>query len=251
MVARDALGTAGYLGLRHLALKRADSVIANSEATLETAMPYLSPKAKRHVIPSPLGLDEYSGRPAVAHIPLSIGMIARLDTWKGQDLLIRAFKRAGLSGKANLYFIGGASFGKESYATSLRELSSDLGVAEDVNFVGHVEDIRPMLESLDICVQASTRPEPLGQNVLQYLAAGKAVIAADAGGPREWIRSGVNGLLFDLGNERRLAQHLQLLVTDAGLRERLAHQAAKTPGIRTDREVAMAHANVFAGRDQV
>ncbi len=60
-------------------------------------------------------------------------------------------------------------------------------------------------------MQYSTRPEPLGQNVLQYLAAGRATIVADEGGPTEWVDDGMNGLRVAPRDAVSLAHALQLL----------------------------------------
>jgi glycosyltransferase involved in cell wall biosynthesis len=98
---------------------------------------------------------------------------------------------------------------------------------------------------VDICVQASVRPEPLGQNVLQYLVAGKPVIAVNAGGPAEWIRPEENGLLVEMNDLASLSAALRRLVDDPALRKQLATGAAATPGIATDVEVAQLHSDAF------
>ena len=43
-------------------------------------------------------------------------------------------------------------------------------------------------------------PEPFGQVVIEGMAAGRAVVAADGGGPAEVITDGVDGLLFPPGD---------------------------------------------------
>jgi glycosyltransferase involved in cell wall biosynthesis len=95
-------------------------------------------------------------------------------------------------------------------------------------------------------VQASTRPEPLGQNVLQYLAAGKTVIAVDAGGPAEWVTSGSNVLLVEIESVSALEAALNSLVGDSALRHKLALGASETSGIGTDGEIARAHGDFFS-----
>ena len=106
-------------------------------------------------------------------------------------------------------------------------------------------DVDTLIDRWDIAVQASTRPEPLGQNVLQYLAAGRAVIAADEGGPAEWISDGVNGLLVPPRDIASLASALGRLDTDAALRGRLATSAAETHGLLDDDAVTRAHAAFY------
>jgi glycosyltransferase involved in cell wall biosynthesis len=128
----------------------------------------------------------------------------------------------------------------------LQELASSLGISERVDFLGRVHDVPSLLSEIDICVQSSVRPEPLGQNVLQYLAAGRPTIATNAGGPAEWITDGLNGLLFELGNEDSLVDALARLTSDIDLRSRLASAAPETPGLVTDAEIARLHGDFFA-----
>ncbi|WP_353808018.1 glycosyltransferase [Agromyces sp. SYSU T00194] len=245
MTAPDAIGAAGHALMTRLVLPRADGVIANSHATLESARPYLRAGARSAVIPSAAGLRPASGAPRLEG-PLRIGMLARIDPWKGQDLLLRAFAAALPDSDARLELPGDAPFGHEAHAARLQALAVELGVADRVEFPGHVEDVPGTLARWDVAVQASVRAEPLGQNVLQYLAAGRAVVVAGEGGPAEWVADGVNGLVVEPRDVPALAEALGRLAADAALRERLATAAAATPGLLDDAAVAAAHARFYA-----
>jgi len=241
----DSLGSVGFVLFTKIALKRANGLIANSSASLAAARPYMRTGMPSAVIPSAAGIHERrSERPARLGLQ-TVGMVARLDPWKGQELLIRAFASVFRESDVRLVLAGSAPFGNEEFAEQLRLLASSLSIGDRVDFVGHVNDVEALVDSFDICVQSSVRPEPLGQNVLQYLAAGRATIATDQGGPVEWITSGENGLLFTMGDEASLADALRRLADDTNLRSRLAQAAAHTPGLATDREIADAHAKFF------
>lgn len=142
-----------------------------------------------------------------------------------------------------MHLFGAASFGEEGYEAEIRLLAIELGVADRVIFHGHVDDVQASLESMDVCVQSSMRPEPLGQNVLQYLALGKVTIAADAGGPADYVEHDVNGLLFEMGSLASLEDALRR-VESGTLRSRLARRAKNTPPL-TDAEIAEMHAEIF------
>ena len=246
LVNRESLGSFGFRLFTGLALWRANAVIANSSATLKSAAPFLRTDVQAVVIPSAAGVRPGSDTESADAAPVSnIGMVARLDPWKGQDLLIRAFAAAFPEGSVRLVLAGSAPFGNERYEEDLRRLAEDLGVKARVDFLGHVDDVLAVISSLDICVQASLRPEPLGQNVLQYLAAGRPTVAADAGGPAEWIRDGENGLLFQPGSEKALAAALVQLAGDVGLRMRLGRAASSTPGLADDVEITERHRELF------
>lgn len=247
MVTPESLGGIGFRLFTMLALPRANGVISNSRGTLESASRFIRKNAKTTVIPSAIGVSE---RAAFEEQPVNvrtIGMVARIDTWKGHSLLLRAFAVACGSSDVRLVLAGGASFGKEAELESLKLLASELGIERRVYFLGHVDDVQALIQSMDICVQASTRPEPLGQNVLQYLASGKPVIAVNAGGPAEWIVHGTNGVLVPIDDLDALAGALDELTHDHSLRVKLAANARMTPGIESDSEIAARHGAFFDG----
>ncbi len=242
-----ALGGFGFRTMTRLVLPRADGVIANSRTTLDSAVPYLRPGARSTVIPSAAGLSvgrEPAERPPG---PLRIGMLARIDPWKGQQALLEAFASALGEDDAVLELAGAPLFGHEAFLDGLRSRAAELGVADRVRFLGQVDDIDALLDGWDIAVQYSTRPEPLGQNVLQYLAAGCAVLVADEGGPAEWVDDDVNGCRVPPRDTAALAAALGDLAADEGGRRRLGAAATQTPQLLDDDAVATAHAEFYAG----
>lgn len=243
----DSLGRFGFATMSRVALPRADGVVANSHATLASAQPFLRADAVTAVIPSASGLQRTArgAREDGLGRPLTVGMLARIDPWKGQTLLLDAFAAAFPGGDERLEFAGGAPFGHEHFLDELRVRATELGIADRVGFLGHVHDVKPVLQRWDIAVQASLRPEPLGQNVLQYLAAGVPSIVADEGGPAEWIQDNVNGIRVAPRNAGALADALGSLSGDAGLRARISADAVRTRGLLSDHEVMRAHADFY------
>ncbi len=246
LVEPEALGRFGFELLTRIALPRANGVVANSRATLDSARPFLRTGAVTAVIPSAAGLILGQPRRAREPGPLRIGMLARIDPWKGQLLLLDSFASALGEGDAVLEFAGAPLFGHEPFERRLRARVAELGLGERVRFLGHIDDIAAVLDRWDVAVQASTRPEPLGQNVLQYLAAGCAVIVADEGGPAEWVADDRNGLRFAPRDAGSLAAALKRLAGDADLRRRLGSAAAATEGLLDDEGVARQHARFYA-----
>lgn len=244
----ESLGTIGFWAFKHIVLRRANGLIGNSQSTLSTATNLLS-RSTVHtaVVPSPIGIsrleDPAPSRPNRGG--LRVGMIARIDPWKGQALLLEAFAMAFPDGDEQLVFAGGSLFGHEKYLEQLRDDAERRGLRERVHFLGHVDDISTVIMEMDVCVQASMRPEPLGQNVLQYLVAGRCVIAAGEGGPSEWITHGKNGMLFKPRDAEALATALSTVASDQTLLENLQREAPRTPGLLSDREIADLHGRVF------
>lgn len=239
IVSRDSLGSMGYALFTRFVLPRASGVVANSHSTKTSAAEHIRVAAPLEVISSPIGLNR-APAPQVNEVVRRVGMVARLDPWKGQDLLIQAFAAAFPSEDITLHLYGGTAFGKEEYLVSLRKLCEDLGVGDRVSFHGHITDVRSAIDSLDICVQSSTRPEPLGQNVLQYLARGKPTVVSGEGGPIEWVRDGVNGMAFSPRDSADLADVLRRLAGDLSTRRHIAANALRTPGLPLDDEIVAA-----------
>lgn len=238
MIEPEAIGGLATTLMRRFVLPRAAGLIANSSAALEKVAPYIRASCISSVIASPSGLHPVN--------PLSVdksgdlrvvGMVARLDPWKGQDLLLRAFATVFASTEVRLHLVGGPAFGHHAYVSELHQLASSLGIADRVDFLGHTDDVPAAIAAMDVCVQCSTRAEPLGQNVLQYLAAGRATVVADEGGPSEWVVNGENGLTFRARDVEDLGRSLRRLHEDESLRTRLAKAAPTTPGLASDEQV--------------
>jgi glycosyltransferase involved in cell wall biosynthesis len=236
---KEFLGSAGAFAMKKLVLPRADGVVANSAATLATAAPYISRGCEAAVVASPIGISAEGRMSSIGRadpVVRTIGMVARLAPWKGQEMLLRAFAEAFPVGEVQLRFIGGTSFGSEAFERELVQLAADLGISSRVQFYGHVEDPEGALADVDICVQCSLRPEPLGQNVLQYLALGKVTVVADEGGPSEWVQNGVNGVRVAPRDTGALAVALRDLADDAPTRDRL-ESGARSTEIASDEDV--------------
>ncbi len=198
------------------------AMIFNSEATRD-AMDL--PRRPSAVIPSPVIYDSVDGADrgllAASDGNLRIGILGRLARWKGQDVFLRAFAQAFPDGGAVAYVIGSAMFGEDDYERELRKLVAGSGVADRIEFLGFRDDVARVLGELDVLVHASIVPEPFGQVIVEGMAAGLAVIATDAGGPRETITHDVDGLLVPPADVDALVLVLQGLADDPSWRKRL------------------------------
>ena len=156
---------------------------------------------------------------------MRVGIVGRLDPWKGQHVFLQAFAKAFPDGREEAILVGTSLFGAEEYREQLERQAADLGLDGRVDFRGFRRQVEDELRRLDVLVHASTIPEPFGQVVVEGMAMGLPVVAADAGGPAEVIADGVNGLLYPPGDVDELAILLRRLATDAALRERLGEAA--------------------------
>jgi glycosyltransferase involved in cell wall biosynthesis len=157
-----------------------------------------------------------------------IGLVATFGRWKGHDVFLEAVARIAAEHPVRAYIVGGAVYQTSGSQCSLDELKvrvSTLGLQDVVGFTGHITDVPAALRALDIVVHASTNPEPFGMVIAEAMAAGRAVVAVEAGGSSELFQDGVDALGHRMGDAEDLARQLRRLVQDPPLRERLGRAA--------------------------
>jgi glycosyltransferase involved in cell wall biosynthesis len=172
----------------------------------------------------------------IAEGEFAVGIAARLQPWKGQDVVLRA--AASLlhaRAHARLFVIGDALFGlDQEYAASLPVLARQLGIEPRVTMTGFRADVPEVLAGLDLAIHASTSPEPFGLGLIEAMAAGVALVAADAGATREIVTPGLDGMLTPPGDHEALATAMLALCDDPERRERLAREGEATARDRFD-----------------
>ncbi|HVR05492.1 MAG TPA: glycosyltransferase [Solirubrobacteraceae bacterium] len=159
--------------------------------------------------------------PLPSGVPV-VGLVGRLQPWKGQDRLLHAQALLRARGhELHTVIVGGDAYGLSSeYAQSLPALVRRLGLADAVTLTGQVRDAGPYIERMDVLVNASD-PEPFGIVLLEAMARGVAVVAVDSGGPAEFVEHGRTGLLARSGDPAALADALEPLLQAPALREQL------------------------------
>jgi glycosyltransferase involved in cell wall biosynthesis len=200
----------------------ADAVLAASLASA-TAQRKLSPHRDVHQMD--LGIDvakfkstsdpglrtEY-GIPADA--PL-VSIVGRLELWKGQRQFLRA-AAAVAQERPDVWFaiVGGAILGWEgNYPDELEQLAASQSFADRIVFTGHTNQASRWFAASDITVNASS-PEPFGLVIIEAMSAGCAVVAVNQGGPKDVVRSGINGVLVDAPEPRLIASAVLRLLSD-------------------------------------
>lgn len=137
---------------------------------------------------------------------IRIGNVARIiPEKKGQDVLIRAIAIVKRQYPDVVCFFAGEPIKEHpEYLDQLRALSNELGLTQNIKFVGNCEDIPTFLNEIDIFVLPS-RYEGFGIAVIEAIAAKKPVITSDLEGPKEILSENKMGEMFSVGNEKDLA----------------------------------------------
>lgn len=114
---------------------------------------------------------------------------------------------------------------------SRRELEAAMPNAEFTGML-HGSELARQVASLDVLV-ATGEHETFCQAVQEGMAAGLPVLAPNCGGPRDLITPGVNGHLYEPGNQRNLKRLLDHLLVDPMERLAMGRRARSTVSERT------------------
>jgi len=234
-----------------------------SGAVAREYAPLRVPRSRSEVIDNPFDVDllhaSYS-----SDVAASLGLregdrpvvhVGRLTPWKGQDVLLRAvpalLERVP---DVRVVLVGSATdaIGRQ-FEAELRSLVVELGIAERVEFAGSRRDIPEVLAVAEVAVHSSTEPEPFGRVIVEAMAAGRPVVAAEDGGVPEIIDDGVTGLLVPPNQPAALAAAIGRLLDDpsaaAAMGERAGRAARERFGLAAHAtRIQAAYDQVLAGR---
>jgi glycosyltransferase involved in cell wall biosynthesis len=106
----------------------------------------------------------------------------------------------------------------------LREMVAESGLEDTVLFLGARSDVPHVLAALDVALCTSDW-EGMPISVLEYMAAGKAVVSTRVGGIPDLLENGREALLVDRGDPQAVAEAVARLLRDDALRQRLGSRA--------------------------
>jgi glycosyltransferase involved in cell wall biosynthesis len=209
-------------------------VICTSDFTART-VPYLYQEVPIEVVHPPVEMDlptlqagercRVRAEFSTAEDAVVIIQPSRVEAWKGHAALVDALGQLRDLPNWIWWQVGGVQRPFEAvYLDSIRERARTLGILERVRFTGERSDVRRLLFAADIHCQANLHPEPFGIAFVEALSAGLPVVTIALGGALEIVDDSC-GLLVRPGDSEALATALRRLITDSGLRARLASAA--------------------------
>lgn len=159
---------------------------------------------------------------------LVIALVGRINSWKGQPLLLDAFHL--LTQKHDnikLVFIGSAPPNQENFEITLNEKIKEYQLQNKALIIPFQEEIGKFWDSIDIAVVPSTEPEPFGMVVIEAMLSEKPVVASNHGGPTEIVLPNETGFLFEPNSKESLAENIEKLIVDPILRKTLGTNGKK------------------------
>jgi glycosyltransferase involved in cell wall biosynthesis len=212
--------TGAKRALELLAYRQAHVVVANSEMTRQELIEEGVPAEKVVVIHNalemervnvPEGLRREEAR-AMLGLPLDrpiVTVMANLRFTKDHPMFLRAAARVHAEMDAAAFVLAGDG----ALMEPLRTLARDLGIGADTYFLGQCDHVAELLFASDVCALSSWA-EGFSNALLEYMAAGRPVVATDVGGAREVIQEGETGYLVPARDDAAIAARLLTLLRD-------------------------------------
>ncbi|RJG50643.1 glycosyltransferase family 4 protein [Motilimonas pumila] len=216
--------------------QQCDHVIANSEFTQQELLKLGIKQSKIRLIHPGVNVERFQPSLPCADLKQQIQLqndeflllsVGRLSRRKGFDTVIKALAHLKQQGiKARYALIG---IGEDLHY--LTELSQQLGVAEQVHFLGHVavDDLPRWYNACNLFVMPNREvngdTEGFGMVFIEAAACGKTAISGNIGGPPNAVLHEKTGLNVDGTDEHNLTRAILRLIENPELTQRLAQQA--------------------------
>lgn len=167
------------------------------------------------------------------------GTVARLAKEKNLDFLLECLQKIKKQLEFNQKTFRYLLIGEGLEQKHLEEKVSALGLQNEVVFVGTVKnkDIKNYLSACDLFL-FSSKSETQGIVLLEAMAAGTPVIAVDATGVRDIVKTKENGILTSEQPEH-LAQEVMQVLGDTTFYKSLCHGARKTAAAYAEEQIAL------------
>ena len=193
-------------------LKQSDAMICVSRSLHEYMRNSGHPKQKLHVVPNGVKATRYLQDRRRPRSPWRIGTTALFRPRKGTEMLLEALAKLDKSG-ASVKLLAVGAFESEKYEREIRELAHALKIEHLIEWAGFQSDVDPFFQKMDLFVLPSLFGEGLPMVILEAMANGVPVVAADVEGVSEAIRDQRDGLIFEPGNVDELVEQIQLMMS--------------------------------------
>jgi glycosyltransferase involved in cell wall biosynthesis len=212
-------------------LLAADLVLVSSEAFKSQIERLGVPADQIRVVPPPVDIARFVEAPLPPEPPLKLLYIGACRAWEGIETVLKALRLLLDLGVQAKLAIGGEL--DEPAKRLLRAASASLRLGDAVERLGPIahEQMHEVLEQAHICLAPFCAPAAVGAvglgslKLVEYLAAGRPVVAADSPLHRELAGTPPAAVFFRPGDAGELAGKLQQLAKDPAQRAQLAERA--------------------------
>ena len=242
-----------FTNLNIFALKRFDYFIAVSENFREMLIGRGFPKNRIFTVYNGMNFDEdisYEskakfledrGLPYLKDKKL-IGILARLHPVKGHEIFIKAAADILASNNKDIHFL---ITGNAREMPVLDNLINQLGIEENIHFIGFVDAPYNFLNAIDINVLTSYS-ESFPYVLLEGARLEKPTISSKVGGIPMLIEDGINGYLFEPGDSDELGKKLNDMIQNDAKSKAMGKLLYKKANDNYSlKNLAMNHINIY------
>jgi glycosyltransferase involved in cell wall biosynthesis len=216
-----------------LRFRRADRLIAVSQAAARFSRLLGFPEKRITVVPNGVDLSCFNGRldASLMRRELSIGgeplvvTASRLIKRKSPALLVSAFARVLKVVPDAKLVIAGSGREKDNLSRQVK----DLNIANSVFMMGGLskEKVAQLMAAADVFALPS-EVESFGLALLEASAAGVPVVCSNSGGVPEVFQDGFNALLYPPGDDNAMGKAIIRLIQDKKLAKAISTNAVGT-----------------------
>jgi glycosyltransferase involved in cell wall biosynthesis len=228
------------IALTEWVARSATRVVTISPAVTRVFRPRWAQQGRVQEVTEGIDLDRFKPPGGRARLRRELGLTegqvlvtwaARLDPWKGAEVFIRAAAEvSGSNPDVRFLMCGGELPGYPEYASTIRSLAAESGLADRLTLAGwrySWMDMPGVMAATDIFVHTPVATEPLGMVILEAMALCRPVVAPSAGGPATIVVDGETGVLVPPGDVSAFAAAIQQLAANPQLRAGMGRAGRK------------------------
>ena len=186
----------------------------------------IKPEQARYIKGSGVHLDEFCYTPEPEGGKIRVILTARMIVEKGVFILTEAAEklRPRYGDKAEFLLVGGI----DDHPGAITEEQLDkVCDGSYIQWLGYRTDVKELLQSSHIVAFPSYYMEGLPKSLIEADAIGRPVITCNSVGCKEAVIDGYNGYLIPTRNADALVEKLDILLSDAALRQEMGRNSRK------------------------
>jgi len=230
--------TSGHRRLGRLLNRWVTGTVTNCEASRQAVLKDEKPSpATVVVMENGVDLARFAGIPPLGTQPNEtrrVGVVANLRPVKGLESFVEAAAQVHRVMPEVEFHIAGEG----ELRPRLEQRACELEFGDRLCLPGTVRDIPSFLRTLDVAVLCSLA-EGMSNAILEYMAAGRPIVATTVGATVNLIENEVHGLLVPPGNSRELGRAITRFLEDGTLASRLAANARRRVEEKYSREATV------------
>jgi glycosyltransferase involved in cell wall biosynthesis len=210
-----------YIAIERWMARLTDLIIVDTESVRSDGLREHVVNTQEKLVTVPMGLDLQKFSPSksgpgnlraalgVRPQSLVVGTVARLVPDKGMDCFLEMAARILTVRNDVQFFI----VGDGPIRGTLQQRACELGIAPHIVFLGHRDDVRDLMEAMDVFV-LPTKREGFGVVFAEAMAMGKATVGSRIGPVAEVVEEGVTGYLVPPDDAQGFAERVLGLLAD-------------------------------------